>query len=85
MKAFALDKVAFHRQSGRGAFPFKFRRQTRAGPIRVSVGLEITDVRHRLGFIDRAETGEGEIPPRAVAFLPVERRLPALLVHSRPA
>ena len=85
MKCFALDKIAFHRQSSRGALPFEFRRQARAAPVGVSVRLKIADMRHRLGFIDRAETGEGEVPPFPVALFPVERRLPALFVYSRPA
>ena len=85
METFALNKVAFHRQARSGAFPFKFGRQARAAPIGEGVGFEITDVRDRLGFIDRSKAGESKIPPRSVAFFPIERRFPALFVHRGPA
>ena len=85
MKSFVLNEISIHRHIRGGAFPFELGRQTRAAPIREGVRFEITDVRDRLGFVDRTKTGEREIPPRAVAFVPIKRRLPALFVHRRPA
>ncbi len=85
MKALLVDKVAFHRQTVRGVFPFELSRKTRAGPIRVSVSFKIADVRDRFGFVDRTETGKGEVPPFPIAFFPIKRRLPALFVDCRPA
>src|SRR5262245_3517303 len=42
-------------------------------------------MRDRLGLIDGTETGKCEIPPGAVAFYPVKRRVPTLFVQSHPA
>src|SRR4029077_5152396 len=85
MKALAVHKISGDRNSGGGAFPFEFRGQTRAGPVRVSVRFEITEVGHGLGFVDGTKTGEREIPPGAIALGPVERRAPALFVDRGPA
>ena len=85
MEAFGLDEISFDWTTQRRALPFELCRQTRAGPVGVGVSFEITDVRDRLGLIDGAKTGEREIPPGAVAFRPVKRRVPALFVHRHPA
>src|SRR5439155_24211840 len=85
MKRFVLDKISFNRTIGRCAFPFKLGWEASAGPISIGIGFEITDVRHRLGFIDGTKTGKRKIPPGALAIHPVKRRLPMLFVHSHPA
>ncbi len=64
-----------------GVFPFEFGRQPRPAPIGEGIGLEITDVRDRLIWIDRAKSGQSKVPPGAIAFGPVERSLPALFVY----
>ena len=69
----------------RRTFPFKFGRQPRAAPVRKSVGFEITDVRDRFVWIDRAKSGESEIPPFAVALHPVKRRLPPPVAVRSPS
>ena len=85
MKHFGLDEIAFDRTTQRCALPFELCRESRASPVRIRVGFEIADVCDRLGFIDGTKTGEREIPPGAVAFCPVKRRVPALFVHGHPA
>src|SRR5260370_3858214 len=85
MKLLDLDEVSFDRQITRGTFPFEFRGESRSVPICEGVGFEIADVGHRLGFIDRPKTRKSELPPGAIVFHPIERRLPALFVHCHPA
>ena len=85
MKTLRVDEVAFDGQSRTRSFPFELRRQSRAAPVRVGVCLEIADVGHRFGFVDRSKAGKGEVPPGAVALDPIERRFPALLLHRGPA
>src|ERR1043166_8152209 len=87
MKRFGLDEIAVDVDVGRGAFPFKFGGQTRAAPIGKGVGFEITDVRDRFVRIDWSKTGQRIIPPFAIAFGPVKRRLPSRrggVVHRHP-
>ena len=85
METQIVDEIPFDRQAGCGPFPFKLGRQARAAPVGESVRFKITHMRDRLGRINRAHAGEGEIPPDAILLAPVEWRLPALLVHRRPA
>src|SRR4029453_16566806 len=85
MEDFAFNEVAFNRAIKRGAFPFELRREARASPVGICVSFEIANMRDRLGLIAGAQTGECEIPPGAVAFCPVKRRVPALFTHSHPA
>ena len=59
MEAFGVDEVSFDRRSGRSAFPFELGRQPGAVPIRVGVGLEITEVRDGFRFIRRDENRRG--------------------------
>src|SRR4051812_5232897 len=77
MKTLVAHEVSIDGQVSGGVFPFELGRQPCAGPVRISVGFEITEVRYRLGFVDLAKTGEGEVPPFAVPFLPVKRGAPS--------
>src|SRR5438046_1653678 len=63
MEALIVDKISSDWQIGGGAFPLELGRQTRAGPVRIRIRFEITEVRNRFRFIDRTKTGEREIPP----------------------
>jgi hypothetical protein len=85
MEVFALDEVPLKRLPSGRPFPFELGGQTRSGPVRISVGFEITDVRHRLRFIDRPEAAESEAPPIIVATFPIERGVPTLFVHGHPS
>src|SRR6266404_10011210 len=85
MKLLVLDEVSFDRQITRGIFPFEFRSQSRSVPICEGVGLEIADVGYRFCFIHRPKARKSELPPGAIPFHPVKRRLPALFVHCHPA
>ena len=85
MKRFGFGEIAVDVDVGHGAFPFKFGGQARAAPIGKGVGFDITDVGDRFVRIDWSKTGQRIIPPFAVAFHPVKRRWPALLVHRHPA
>src|SRR5207249_5011130 len=60
-------------------------RQPLVGPAGEGVGLVEADMVDRLGRVDRAIAQQREDSPRAVLAAPVERRLPALLLHRRPA
>ena len=85
MEQFGLDEIAFDWRTQRCALPFELGREACASPVGIRVSFEIANVRDRLGLIDGTQTGECEIPPGAVAFCPVKRRVPALFVHSHPA
>src|SRR3954471_166883 len=85
MKTFRFDKVALPCAAFRRPLPFKFRGKTSTRPIRVSVGFEIAQVSDRFRLVNRPEARQRKIPPFAVTFRPVERRLPALLVNGGPA
>jgi hypothetical protein len=56
MKILVFDKISFDWTIERSAFPFELCREARACPVRARVGLEVTDVRDRLGFIDGTKT-----------------------------
>src|SRR5439155_23373910 len=84
MKRFVLDKISFNQRIGSCALPFKLGWEASARPIRIRIGFEITHVRHWLEFSDGTKTGKSKIPPAAIAFHPVKRRLPALFVNGHP-
>src|SRR6266850_1851796 len=81
----AVREVAVKRRVAGGNLPFRFGRQAFFGPAREGVGLVEADVADRLGGIDRALAGQREDQPLAILAAPVERRLPALLLHRAPA
>src|SRR5437868_4845393 len=85
MKAFGFNEIALNSLPLRCAFPFKFGGQTRTAPICECVSFKIADVRHRLVAVDAPKTGKGEVPPFAVAVLPIQGRFPAVLSHRHPA
>ena len=73
-----------------GVLPLELGGQTVAGPAGVGVGLEEAEVADgRLAeVVERTEAVQGVDAPAGVGgvvALPVERRLPALGAHGRPA
>ena len=85
MKPLGLYEVAVDLDFRRGAFPFKFCWQPGAGPVRVGVGFEITEMRDRFVWVDLAQTGQSKIPPFAVPLDPIKRGAPVLFVDGGPA
>ena len=81
-------EVVTVRPVGRDDLPLGFGGQAQAGPVCEGIGLVVTDVTHGLVRVDRARSGQSELPPllRIVGVLePVQRRLPMLVDHGGPA
>src|SRR3954467_2671867 len=78
MKAAVLEKIAANRIGSRGDFPFGFRREARARPLRVCVGFVIANVTDRFVPLDATPAGECVVPPLTIALLPVQRGIPAV-------
>src|SRR5439155_12732894 len=85
MEMAAVTEIAGERELARRDFPFGLGRQALARPAGEGVGLVEADMAERFGRVDRALARQGEDAPLAVIAMPVERRLPALLLHRRPA
>src|SRR5580704_7908798 len=85
MKALIVRKVSCIWQIRRRYLPFKFIGQTRFRPARKCVGFEIAHMTDRFVLIQFTHTRQRENPPTPVAFLPIEWRLPVLLVDRVPA
>src|SRR5882762_10319641 len=81
----AVAEIAGERQVALRDFPFRLSRQPLIGPAGEGVGLVEADMANGFRRVDRALARQGEDPPGAVFETPVERRLPALLLHRRPA
>src|SRR6202041_3987349 len=65
--------------------PFRLGRKPLPGPFGVSIGLVITDMHNRRGGVEALFAGQREYPPALLRGAPIERRLPTLLLHRRPA
>src|SRR5579859_3997722 len=81
----ALHEIALDWQPVRRHLPLRLGRQARARPTRVGVGLIVADVADRLRRVDRAQAVQRHLVPAVVAALPIERRVPALLLDRPPA
>ena len=60
MKDFIVGEIAFDASTRGGAFPLKFGRKSRAGPARISVGLEIGNVTDRFVRREYSRAGKRE-------------------------
>src|SRR5690349_11008607 len=79
-----IDERAIDRRAVRRELPFRFRRQTSAGPTRERIRLEIAHVTDWIVRSERLIAGQRELDPFAPVTLPVQRRGPASLADRRP-
>lgn len=82
MQGVAIDEIALHRHTGGGLFPLGFGGQARAGPARERIGFEQAQVAYRRVRVAWAPAIQGEF---ASVRVPIQRVLPALRLHHRPA
>ncbi len=83
-----VEEHTVHRALRSGVLPLELGRQAGAGPRRVRVGFVVGDVYDRLVWVELAHPTERVDPPAAGVVrmaIPVQRSLPALGLHPRPA
>jgi len=81
----ALGEVPLDRRLGGRDLPLGLGREASAGPMGIGVGLVVADVADGLAGLNGAHAGQRHLPPGPVLLLPVQRRLPAILLDGRPA
>ena len=83
MPEVAAEEIALHGQIGRRMFPLELGRQAAAGPACERVGFVVTDMTDRRMLINFEDTAQGEF--RLERLVPVQRPVPATLIHGCPA
>src|SRR5262249_12936332 len=85
MIALGLQKMTGQRSSGGSGFPFLFRGEAAAAPVRKGVCLIVAHMTDRLVRVQGTPAAERCDSPGAALPVPVERRRPGALLPHRPA